>query len=135
MHPLGEYLLAKSMTAEAAGSTMFSEPEIRLCEALNRHGRIAFRQQVAFITGGKTIIADFVVDLRLVVEVDGKAFHDSRKDFRRDISLKQSHGLWTLRLPASLVMKDADACVSMIALRLSELREWFPDAPLVEEAA
>ena len=41
----------------------------------------------------------YLPELRLAVEVDGKFFHGSRKDFERDANILNWFGIKTVRIP------------------------------------
>lgn len=62
-------------------------------------------------------------EARLIVEVDGEAYHAARSgaDRRRDEKLARL-GYRVLRVPASLVERDVDAAVGLVraALGLAE---------------
>jgi very-short-patch-repair endonuclease len=128
MNLLSEYLRAQRMTDEAskkANEVWYSEPEIRLAEALTERG-LPFQQQVRVEENGRTrFVLDFLVAGVLGVEVDGREFHDAVKDTNRDLHMLRKHGVWTVRFSGWEVMRDVDSVVSRIALRLSELN-WRP---------
>lgn len=61
---------------------------------------------------------DFLVDKRLIVEVDGAAWHSSpeavARDKARDATLTEA-GYHILRLPAKLVFNDPDAAIATVS--------------------
>ena len=93
---------------------------------------VQFRRQV--------VLQDFIVDflapaIRLVVEVDGDAYHASRAsaDARRDRKLTRA-GYRVLRLPASLVERDLEEAVRRVREAVEGLgNRWTP--PGSEERA
>jgi very-short-patch-repair endonuclease len=90
------------------------EPERLLWSALrSRQLGILFRRQVP--VAGR-FVADFLApSLRLIVEVDGAAWHSQRHaaDARRDRVLERA-GYRVLRIEAELVMRDLTAAVALI---------------------
>lgn len=86
-------------------------PEILLWRALKvRPEGLKFRKQHPV---GTYVLDFFCAEARLCIEVDGKA-HDRGDqpafDARRDAWL-ELHGVETLRLPASMILRDLDAAV------------------------
>lgn len=123
MNTIGSYLRACNISKAASDredGVMYSEPEIRLAEALTRRG-LPFVQQQRLSRCKSFVVADFFVADSLIVEVDGRAYHRPGRDAHRDYDIRREHDLWTLRIPARHVMADAEACVCLIALKLSEL--------------
>ena len=88
-----------------------SLPEVLLWQALRkRPSGLKFRRQHP----SGDYVADFYChEARLVVEIDGEA-HDRadnpQKDARRDAWFA-ARGIATLRIPASIILKDLDAAV------------------------
>ena len=122
MTPLGSYFNAFGLTDQASereGGVWYSEPEIRLAEALRARG-FRFEQQVRVDRPQGSAVLDFLVERRLAVEVDGREFHDAEKDSQRDLDVRIGERIDTLRLPAWKVMRDPEGMVCLIALRLSE---------------
>lgn len=123
MKTIGDYLAAQahtSMAAKREGGVWYSEPEIRLESALRSRG-FRFEQQKRIEHRGTTAVLDFLVEGVLVVEVDGREFH-GLADQQRDHFIYEEYGYWTLRVPAWKVMRRVEDVVSLIALKLSELR-------------
>jgi len=93
-----------------------SLPEVLLWKALEAGAldRLRFRKQHPL----GPYVLDFYCDAaKLAVEVDGAGhgFGDRpQRDDRRDAWLS-SQGIATLRLPASLILRDVDAAVRTIA--------------------
>jgi very-short-patch-repair endonuclease len=80
---------------------------------------VEFRRQVVI---GEEFIVDFLAPRqRVVVEVDGRAYHDRRRaaDARRDRKLA-CLGHRVLRLEADLVTHDLPEAVARIAAALAE---------------
>lgn len=85
-----------------------SGAETYLAEAFRELG-ISFIQQVPFDQVGDV---DFLVEGRLIVEVDGYAHHSSKPAFRRDRGRDRTmlgRGIPTIRIPADEVIADAGA--------------------------
>jgi very-short-patch-repair endonuclease len=124
MHTLGDYFRSKGATEEASkqsGDTWFSEPEIRLRESLETRG-LKFEQQKRMSRGDTTVVLDFLIEETLAVEIDGREFHHAPDDALRDSHVHAEHGIWTLRVPGWRARYHPDEVVSLISLRLSELR-------------
>ena len=73
---------------------------------------------------GQVVIGSFIADVvapqaRLIIEVDGDAYHAARSgaDERRDEKLRRM-GYRVLRIPASLVERDVEAAVEMVRAAL-----------------
>lgn len=67
-------------------------------------------------------VADFIVSSngkRIVVEADGKAFHDPDADAIRDRRIKSEYGLPTLRFSGSQIYRNVNGCVDDIQTVLS----------------
>jgi very-short-patch-repair endonuclease len=80
---------------------------------------VEFRRQVVI---GEKFIVDFVAPRqKLVVEIDGRAYHDRRRaaDARRDRKLARL-GYRVLRLEADLVTYNLPEAVARIASALAE---------------
>ena len=80
---------------------------------------VEFRRQVVL---GENFIVDFLAPRqRLVVEIDGRAYHDRRRaaDARRDRKLARL-GYRVLRLEADLVTYNLSEAVARIATALAE---------------
>jgi len=71
---------------------------------------IAFRQQVGVEGCG---IADFLVGRRLVVETDGRRYHDPLRDRRRDARFSVA-GYRTLRFLTPQIMREMDQVLASI---------------------
>lgn len=71
---------------------------------------IAFRQQVAVEGCG---IADFLIGRRLVVETDGRQFHDPLRDRQRDARFSIA-GYRTLRFLSSQVVREMDEVMASV---------------------
>jgi very-short-patch-repair endonuclease len=98
-----------------------SGAETYLADEFRRLG-IAFVQQVPFARVG---FVDFLVEGRLVVEVDGFGFHSGRAEFRRDRArdrLMLRNGFPTLRIPADEVLADAPAAAREVIAALAAFR-------------
>jgi very-short-patch-repair endonuclease len=105
-------------------------PEVLLWRLLRQrpHG-LKFRRQHE--TGDYTL--DFYCsDARLAIEVDGK-FHDHPDQVRHDIerdAWATSHGIETLRVPASEVLTDVESTAeSIVEFTRSRLPLHHPAAP------
>jgi very-short-patch-repair endonuclease len=48
---------------------------------------------------------DFVIENKLIIEIDGERWHDKEKDFQKDIFF-HSHGYRVVRIPAKEVLKN-----------------------------
>jgi len=123
MNRLREYLQAQRFSKDASkreNGVWFSEPEIRLCEALTERG-FRFVQQKRLKIGASTVILDFLVEDTLGLEVDGREFHDMIDDQHRDFFVYREHGIWTMRVPGWRAMREPENVVSAVALKLSEL--------------
>ena len=62
-------------------------------------------------------IADFIVSSgkqKVVVEADGITFHDAESDAQRDIKIKESAQLETLRFTSTEIFQNADACADFV---------------------
>ena len=66
-------------------------------------------------------IAPFIVDFlvssgkqKVVVEADGITFHDAESDAHRDIKIKESAQLETLRFTSTEIFQNADACADFV---------------------
>jgi len=100
--------------AKALRRTM-SLPEVLLWKAIKGGvvDRLQFRKQHPM---GPYVLDFYCHAVKLAVEVDG-ASHSlgdrPERDVARDAWLAQ-HGVATLRLPASLILRDVDAAVSTI---------------------
>ena len=97
-----------------------SGAETYLAETLRELG-IRFTQQVPFSAVG---FVDFLVDGRLIVEVDGYRYHKGHDAFRRDRGrdgVMLGRGLPTLRIPAELVIADRHAAARLVLDALSSL--------------
>ena len=71
------------------------------------------------------IIRGWIVDfycpqLRLVVELDGKQFHDKSKDIYRDLIMREL-GLTILRFPSSLVFANINDILNSITNKIQNL--------------
>ena len=90
-----------------------SGAESHFIEELLEQG-LRFVQQVEFAEVGRV---DFVVEGRLVVEIDGHEFHSSKEqiegDRARDAALL-ALGLPTLRIPARIVLESPGVAASML---------------------
>ncbi len=84
-------------------------PEVILWQALRKQpNRLKFRRQHA---SGVYILDFFCSDARLAIEVDGEAHNwgdRPQRDKARDAWLRAA-GVETLRIPATELLKDADA--------------------------
>jgi very-short-patch-repair endonuclease len=90
-----------------------SGAETYLAESLRELG-LAFAQQVPFDGVG---VVDFLVEGRLIVEVDGFGFHGDREAFGRDRARDAtmlSRGIPTLRIPAAVVISDRHAAAQRV---------------------
>lgn len=68
--------------------------------------------------------ADFTIeagDVRLIVECDGKEFHDAKKDAERDARLLE-RGWITLRFTGSAIHRSAVACADEV---VASVYEWL----------
>ena len=82
---------------------------------------LSFQAQVQL----DSYILDFLVqrgDRRLVVEADGREFHDPGKDTKRDRIVFERHGLETVRFTGHQISRDADQCVQEIFSRLGGIK-------------
>jgi superfamily I DNA/RNA helicase/very-short-patch-repair endonuclease len=98
-----------------------------LRDAMERAG-LSFRTQVQL----DDYVIDFLVERaerRLVVEADGRDFHDTGKDAERDRIVFERHGLTTLRFTGRQVARDADQCVREILSRLDGIALQVPKLP------
>lgn len=107
--------ISEDTTVNQATGTPETPIESKLAKALRDAG-IAFDQQVPL----GPYIADFTLrtaqDGILVVEADGREFHDSGRDAVRDRILIAEHGVRTvLRLSGSQIWHNPDACVRAIS--------------------
>lgn len=101
-----------------------SEPEALLLKALIRAANL--RPSDEKLTGTVQVMpqaqilsyrVDFLVNEWLVVEVDGKLFHDNPRSFDRDRRRDQNlvlHGYRPIRFPASQVYRDATDVANII---------------------
>jgi very-short-patch-repair endonuclease len=97
-----------------------SGAETYLAETFRELG-IRFTQQVPFSGVG---FVDFLVDGRLIVEVDGYRYHEGRDAFRRDRRRDAAllgRGVPTLRIPADLVIADRHAAARLVVDALNSL--------------
>lgn len=97
-----------------------SGAETYLAETLRELG-IGFAQQVPFSGVG---FVDFLVDGRLIVEVDGYRYHEGREAFRRDRDrdgMMLGRGIPTLRIPAQSVIADRHAAGRLVIEALAAL--------------
>lgn len=97
-----------------------SGAETYLAEALRALG-VGFIQQVPFDGVG---FVDFLVDGRLIVEVDGFHHHSSKSAFRRDRGRDRtmlSRGIPTLRIPADEVIADPMSAARSVINALAAL--------------
>jgi very-short-patch-repair endonuclease len=97
-----------------------SGAETYLAETFRELG-IGFAQQMPF--GGVGFV-DFLVDGRLIVEVDGYRYHKGRFAFRRDRGrdgVMLGRGIPTLRIPAELVITDRHAAARLVLDALTSL--------------
>ena len=107
-----------------------SLPELLLWKALrDRPAGLKFRRQHPC---GDYILDFFCADARLAIEIDGEA-HDRgdrpERDAARDAWLGKA-GISTLRIPASMVLRDLDAAVAgIVAEARSRLPLHHPAAP------
>ena len=86
--------------------------EISLLEEMDRRG-MQFDTQVRL----NPFVVDFIVNAngsRVVVEADGKEFHDSDFDALRDRRIKSEYGLDTLRFSGSEIFRNVGKCVDRI---------------------
>jgi very-short-patch-repair endonuclease len=105
-------------------------PEVILWQALrNRAGGLKFRRQHP---SGPYVLDFFCSDARLAIEVDGEVHARGdrpARDARRDAWLLAA-GIETLRIPASELLKDADAVIRWIlAEAAARLPLHHPAAP------
>jgi very-short-patch-repair endonuclease len=106
---------AHSMRQSPTDSEQLLWARVLRCQGMG----VEFRRQVVI---GDTFIVDFVAPRqRLVVEVDGRAYHQRRRaaDARRDRKLARL-GYRVLRLDADLVTHDLSEAVARIAAALAE---------------
>ncbi|MCB0879402.1 MAG: UvrD-helicase domain-containing protein, partial [Thermoleophilia bacterium] len=107
-------------SVDLLGSELTLTPIERLLSDAMTDAGIEFTPQVQI----GPFIADFVIrqgNRRLVVEADGKDFHDADRDAQRDESLTRHHGVErVLRFTGSQIWRDADACVRAIENVLDE---------------
>ncbi|WP_168197138.1 endonuclease domain-containing protein [Agromyces laixinhei] len=97
-----------------------SGAETLLAETFRALG-IRFAQQVPFDGVG---FVDFLVEGRLIVEVDGYRHHRNRVAFRRDRgrdAVMLGRGVPTLRIPAQQVIADRFAAVRLVVEALAAL--------------
>jgi very-short-patch-repair endonuclease len=95
-----------------------SGAETYLAEAMRAVG-LSFIQQVPFSGVG---FVDFLVEGRLIVEVDGYQFHKGRKPFKRDRGRDGDmlgRGIPTLRIPADDVVADPVAAALLVVNALA----------------
>jgi len=114
-HSLKQSRLLATYAAQHRQHLTWSE---RLLWQQIRSGRlgVVFRRQVPVLAPGVGFIADFLApSRRLIVEVDGAAWHRGRKaaDARRDRKLARL-GYRVLRLDAGLVERDVEEAVRRV---------------------
>ncbi len=100
----------------AEHKTIFSPIEQKLLSALEAH-KLSYQPQVRM--GPYTV--DFLVgvdDRKIIVECDGKAYHDPARDAERDKVLSLE-GYPICRFSGSDIYADVDKCIEMIRQRLS----------------
>lgn len=82
------------------------------------------------VHGGYQYRADFVVDDKFIVEIDGAAYHSSKdareRDAQRDADIAKL-GYPTLRIPAKVVFNTPEEAVR----RVEEARQRLPQASMV----
>lgn len=112
-----QQLLDATAPARLAGVVLHgfdgSGAETLLAETFRELG-VVFAQQVPFDGVG---FVDFLVEGRLIVEVDGYRFHGDRAAFGRDRGrdgVMLGRGIPTLRIPAELVIADRHAAVQRV---------------------
>lgn len=106
-----------------------SEPERILLEALITQARLkpASQEMVGSLTIRPQAVvlcyrADFLVNGHLVVEVDGKAYHNNESAFESDRYRDQDlivNGYTPIRFPASQIYRDVDTVVARIVAAAS----------------
>lgn len=107
-------LVAEDAVFRSLGYLSDSGIESMLKLALIAAG-IPFRQQVGIEGCG---IADFLIGRHLVVETDGRAFHDPLADRRRDARFSIA-GYRTLRFLARQVLDELDAVMASITAAIA----------------
>lgn len=83
-----------------------------------RGAGISFREQVALAP----FVADFLVEndgAQLIVEADGKDFHEASRDADRDRVLRERYDLRTVRLTGRQIVHAPGACLDTIRRALS----------------
>ena len=101
-----------------------SEPEMILLEALIAQTQLrpAGQELVGLLTVRPQAVilryrADFLINGHLVVEVDGKAYHNNENSFENDRYRDQElivNGYTPIRFPASQIYRDVDTVVALI---------------------
>lgn len=105
-------------------------PEVLLWQLLRKRPHsLKFRRQHET---GDYVLDFYCSDARLAIEVDGK-FHDHPDQLRHDIerdAWAASHGIETLRVPASEVLADAErAAEAIVAHARARLPLHHPASP------
>lgn len=74
---------------------------------------------------GKYFVDFAHVDTKIAIELDGHAFHSSRKDRNRDYTRQQEIedlGWRFIRIPGSQVFQNIDGCVAVVFRRIQQAR-------------
>ena len=71
----------------------------------------------------QVLIMGYIVDFwcpskKIAIEIDGKSYHNSNKDKRRDSNLARI-GIYTLRISAKVAIKETNRAIEMIKSALS----------------
>lgn len=81
-------------------------PEFEVWKLLKKQHRNRWLPQYPVLAFKKWYILDFYLkDARLAVEIDGPD-HDAVKDDRRDLAVRQCHGIKTVRFTNQQAMED-----------------------------
>ena len=82
--------------------SIVSEAEIALLAGLLFYGEMPRLQAPV----GRYDVDFLIADYDAAIEVDGKEWHDAKKDARRDAHLFEQHGIRTYRVPARDALRD-----------------------------
>lgn len=106
---------ARRRLLEESRTEPWSEAERAAHAALRRARILGWRANVPLPCGGRRVIGDLVFRAqKVVVEIDGRRFHDSWEQRERDLAKDRglaAEGWLVVRFPAGLVLSDPDAFV------------------------